>query len=602
MQSVLNFKLQTIWPGVMAGLLCFMVHVGSFAEDKNQDNLFLFENDQLLLQFNCQGNCEPFNHASVARFFKLYFRNATVKTNMTGQQFTPLLRHQYKLKVAGDVLTVNYFDLAENVAQKVSQQFCADHQCEVVVKEQQVSSPQFLHLIKNKQLFSFQAQMPESFVKKILQASDYDQYFLGSTIKVIEAKTREQPPTFEFATILVKHGQRLHLFQDQLKIQHLDLIKKMTQADCAFFKNIHEWIYCKDEEILKLPKSLRLKLTTAQGPIIVQNSSAWEQTLLQKMMKDLNAQMIEEDHTPHLSQENDFTIEYRKRDQTVVVFYGAINSKLRDMIHSHMTQSYASDAYNIYQQKSKQSILVVQNKMPRNQDLLNMLDTGLQEKSCDLSLGLINRTQEITAPTDLSYLKRDKLSSLSTIAAKLQMFPSRSTWGGGAGFEFYQVNNQAIDGSNVVDIGSQNSQYHAHLSHRFFPKNKYAKAMLVTSLGVEQRNFNVDSNSSIGSLSYMLQYLSLDLKLFQDLYKFNFLARSGFINGATQSFQSVQDFSSTSGMFLDLQAIFSREITKKIDLNLQAGLRQDKLQLNSSDVTVQEFNLALGLTYHWGEK
>jgi hypothetical protein len=126
--------------------------------------------------------------------------------------------------------------------------------------------------------------------------------------------------------------------------------------------------------------------------------------------------------------------------------------------------------------------------------------------------------------------------------------------------------------------------------------------MLVTSLGVEQRNFNVDSNSSIGSLSYMLQYLSLDLKLFQDLYKFNFLARSGFINGATQSFQSVQDFSSTSGMFLDLQAIFSREITKKIDLNLQAGLRQDKLQLNSSDVTVQEFNLALGLTYHWGEK
>jgi len=565
------------------------------------EEFFLFENNQAILQFQCEGSCEQFSTQEMQRFFKLYFRDTSTSADPSNHKFTPLMHHQYKIKVGNSVLQVNFFDVGENIAQQVCEQFCQDHKCSLLVKEDNLNPSKKLHLIKNNTLFSFQPNMPMSFVQKIILASDYDQFFEGSDIKVIYAAERINYPSFDYATTLVRNGVRLHLFQDQIKAQHLELIKKMTQADCAFYKNINDWIYCKDEVITVLPKSLRLKVVTPHGEVLVQKNLTWEQKQLQQMMSDLKAISLEEDNSPHQIQEQDLTIEYRKKDQSVLLFTGAIPSTLRDQIHLHMTQSYTCDSYNIYQQKNQQAILLVQNKMPRNQDLLNMLDAGLQKKSLDFTFNIINRTQEISAPSTLSYLKRDKLSSLSTIAIKTQLFPTRTPWGAGAGLEIYQLNNQAIDGSNVLDIGSQNSQYHAQLSHRFFPKNKYAKAMLITSLGIEQRNFDVDNNNSIGSLSYMLQYLSFDLKVIHELYKFNFIARSGFLNDASQTFQSVQDFSSTSGMFLDLQGVFSREITKKMDLNLMAGIRQDKLQLNNSNVSVQEFNLALGLTYHWGE-
>jgi hypothetical protein len=602
LQHHLKQKIKLFWPSVIAFWLCLM---GCYSNLKAEE-FFLFENNQVILQFKCHGACEKFPPAAVQRFFKLYFRDTSSTANLSNNKFTPLLRHQYKLKVQSklstDELEINYFDVAENIAQQVTQQFCSDHHCSLVVKVDHTSEQKQLHLIKNKTLFSFQSNMPESFVQKILQASDYDQFFIGPEIKVIYAAARAEQHQIDYASVLVRDGQRLHLFPDQLKTQHLELLKTMTQADCAYYKNLQQWIYCKNENILQPPKSLRLKITTPHGQIFVQNSNAWEQTQVQKMMHDLQGLLIEEDHSAHQMQEQELTIEYRKSDQTVMLFHGSINNKLRDAIHLHMTQSFFCDSYNIYQQKNNQAVLVLQNKMPRNLDLINMLDAGLQKKTAELTFNIINRTQEITAPTNMSYLKRDKLSSLSTLALKAQVFPTRTTWGAGAGFELYQVNNQAIDGSNVVDIGSQNSQYHAQISHRFYPKNKYAKAMLITSLGIEQRNFEVDSNNSIGSLSYMLQYLSFDLKVLHDLYKFNFIARSGFINGASQTFQSVQNFNSSSGMFLDLQAVFSREMTSKIDLNLMAGIRQDKMQLNNADVNLQEFNLALGLTYHWGDK
>jgi hypothetical protein len=153
-----------------------------------------------------------------------------------------------------------------------------------------------------------------------------------------------------------------------------------------------------------------------------------------------------------------------------------------------------------------------------------------------------------------------------------------------------------------VDVGSQNMQYFAQISHRFYPKKNMTKVMLMSSLGIEQRHFKVDSNNSIGSLSYMAQYIALDLKIIQDQFTLHFLTRSGFLGSASQAFQNVQDFTSSSGLFFDFSLKLVKEVSQKFDLNLLTGIRRDKLSLNNENANVNDINLAIGLTYHWCER
>lgn len=560
---------------------------------------------------------------SLAQNFKNYLSNfiGNIRISERGPTTKVVgVSHKHFWILTSDLksIQVQLLDLDKRASTQLIKQYCRDQNCYKAIESQNItaywtsnldgpttSGLKHLSLVKTNQSFYFDSQYPDSIKLKLLMESDFDLAHNG-TGEVIWSSSKEVKSEHHFGSFLVKDSTRLFLWKSPISTDQLSYLKKHTNSQCVFFKLEHELFVCSGEQVSKSSPSLNviLKFKNFSSPVLMKSQAALTQNQIELLFNDYDLEYIS-DVSVRLAQQNpkfERVLNYTKNKSSIAHFSLDKNPELLKHLHQFSLGVLNPDHYEVYQQNDEEQMGLILSKDLIATQTSKLISRGRFFKGVKAKFNLINRNNEISAPTNLAYLRRNKISSLSTFSSDIQWWPNLGHWGLRGGISYFQQENEAVSGlGNVSNFKSTMLDYELLASYRMSPFSIEYNSIVTVSAGYKSRAFGVESNSSIGSLNYSLYILRSELEYHIQKYKIFSQFEYGILQDAGVDFQSTQSFNSSSGSSYSLRLGCSKDIGDKLDLSLFASFNKDQLELNNSEVSVKNTQVGLALQYRWGE-
>ena len=551
-----------------------------------------------------------FNH------LKLYFPQLSRQMKLNLKPPKPLSTAQYFL-VDHDqnIHTLFTIDLPDKLIEQALKQYCQDGNCQLITKGKSLNYVYSqnqndlkkmrvinrLSLVKDDLILQLPKNTSFKYLANFLKYSNFDHIFIGDASYVWGEKYHRENKYLR-GTYVIHQNKRLNLSIYPLEEKLISLIHKHNNFDCLNYIEENQFFLCQNEEIKFKSDFYHLLLENHSNQLFsLSKNSTWTHTELTSVLSNINFNWIKTINPNEISNfKLNRKVSYLFNDQIILTLHYHNQSDF-DSIHQAIMNHFRVNHYQLFDITGGNEMLISAEKIPLSQAEI-IKRSKLQIKRLDLGAELVNRTNQITAPKNLSYLARNKTSSLSFVSLNAKWWPYRGGLGLEGHLQMFNQENSSVSSGQVNNFKSTMLDTGIQLNYRMFPKVFDYPSIFKSYLGVDRRRFGVESNSSLGELSYDLIKFGGVIEIHKNGYDLSFSPQIGFLKQASTNFQGQTNFNEADGASFKFEFKAAKAIEKNIDLYLKSSLRRDLLSLNNESVQVRDIDINLGIVFKWGEK
>lgn len=571
--------------------------------------------------------------AEIKTYVNSIFRNVSFKDQQIANKPININENRFFIGKEDKIVTVIKFaDFPIRSQINFAKNYCIDTDCDVVyqgdyLEEFSTFSRSFtptksdLVVLKNKVSFIVKSNAPGSLKKAITAAHDGDIIYSGVPGKIHYFKKNYfETPEIEYRVHIHLKGEKLPVYNSYIEQDAIDAIKLLTNATCVSSNKTRIFTSCDRSPMFPEDSTsdvILSKVIYPTGEAIISTPTPQTRDTLEKMLEELNPYAISSAKDTRFSFKsnlkpyshptkllNSIKIKYMDKGQLLVeTQLQNIDKDRRSTLHDFIVETYKPTSYQIYAPSSNGDLLVSEHSLSKNKKFSQMADSTIYKKYLELGINFKNNTNVVDAPYDIRYLNRSELPSFATASANIEYWPFRFPIGFSTNINYYSIVHESVDLSGNVTKHNGTNLYFDALTHfKYLMKKSKRLTELQLGLGIENKIFSVDENSSVGNLNIMNAVAKFEYRTWFKKYRLSANIQFNYLLSFDQEFSGQQDITNTNGIGVGVGLKLSKRIDKQAYAHLGFDYMSSTLTLDDYSVTIGDTAFYLGLSYRWGEQ
>lgn len=529
------------------------------------------------------------------------------------------------------VAVFKFADFPVKSQENFAKNYCNDIDCDIVFqghyldeftnKKNEIKNlNNAIFTLKNDVVFKVNSNAPLSLKKAFIEANDGDITYSGTEGKIIFYKKRINPESdINYRVHLYKDGEVIPLYSSLVEQKALDVILSLTNSQCVTSSHSKTINSCYQNEVSQVEdtKSTSLKIVFKSGNAELSSETNISISLFKKIVSELKPILVTSDletiysfnqktneyvHESNLL--NHLMIKYLDHEQVIAttkIHY--IDKDARSRLHDFIVTQFSPTSYQIYSPSANGEILVSEHSLAKNKKFNQMVDSTVYKKYLEIGINIKRNTNEITVPSNLKYLSRSKFPSYASFSSNIEYWPFRFPIGFSTQINTYNIIHESVDLlGNVTKFEGINTDYNLLLHFKHLQNQSDHLTELQFALGLENRNFSVDDNDTVGELSTSSLIMKLDYQKWFKKFRFTTSLKINYLLDLTQKFKTPTEFTDTRGLGLGLEAKVSKKIDYRTYIHLGIEYSTNNVTLDEYSLKIHDMSFALGVSYRLGEQ
>jgi hypothetical protein len=565
-------------------------------------------------------------------FVHSIFTKAKLKAKKTNHALINISENKFFFGKDGKIINIFKFaDFPLKAQINLAQKFCNDIDCDLIYQGEYLEayslnsrdfeiSNKTIFVKKEDIEFFVKSNAPKSLKKAIIENHDGDLIYSGTKGKINYYKKGYFSPKEKIYLVYMHKGQqKIPLYTSFIEKKGLNVILNLTNAECISSNKKGVLTSCKNSPLnnhdAKKPvKAIYAKFDSGELKLSTQKQLTHE--LFERLNNELKPLATTTDGSTRIAQKktiklykhssqmlNNITIKYYSAREVVATStLTHLDKEARASIHDFIVLEYAPTSYQVYRPSVNGDLLISEHNLSKNNRFNKFVSSTTYKKYLEIGLNFKSNTNSVDAPYAIRYLSRSELPSFATAAISAIYWPFRVPVGFSTDLNYYSIVHESVDLSgNVTKYNGINLDYNFLTHFKYLFRNTKNTSELEFALGVEKKNYTVDTNDSIGNLGTFTGILKVQYNTWFQKFKASAALKIGSLINFEQTFTGVSDFDDTTGFLTGVEVKISKKIDKKSFAHLGMNYSKYALSLDWKSVTINDMAFYLGVSYRWGE-